>query len=218
MKRLNQLCNWKNAGILGLCGAVLAGIPLGVQKASAQVLEGARSETIQNPQEIIAYPLCPRLYYEEPWESYLYPPVGCPPNERVLSNEQADNYVPFESTPPVQPASPPLPEERSEPVATIIPTQGTADVQLTNATNVIVTYEVVGHTQRRYLNPSEQATLTNLPLPVTITLVRQDTGLLKVIPISSRSDMLKLTLEEDPTFDDTQGVIRIQESGKVFLN
>ncbi|ACK70375.1 conserved hypothetical protein [Gloeothece citriformis PCC 7424] len=207
MNSLQSLFNLKTAGILGLCSTFLVGIPLMAEKANAQA-----------QQRVITSPLCPGLYYQEPWESVLYPPVGCPPNERVLYQDAAGNYAPFENTTPVQPQSPPLPEERSEPIANIMPTQGTANVMLNNSTNAMITYEVIGHTQQRRLSPGEEADLTNLPLPVTITVVREDKGLLQVIPLSSDSEMLRLTLEEDPTFDDTQGVIRIQEDGQVFLN
>ncbi len=33
----------------------------------------------------------------------------------------------------------------------------------------------------------------------------------------SDSDYLHVTLDEDPTFDDIQGVLRVQPSGEVFL-
>ncbi len=50
-------------------------------------------------------------------------------------------------------------------------------------------------------------------------MVRQDEGLLDVIPVSaSEPGMLDVTLNEASNLDDNQGVLRIQEDGQVFLN
>jgi hypothetical protein len=60
--------------------------------------------------------------------------------------------------------------------------------------------------------------LRGLPTPVTITLVRQDGGLVKVMPMSTSEGMLSVSLDETTNFDDNQGVLRIQRDGQVFLN
>ncbi len=98
------------------------------------------------------------------------------------------------------------------------PANGTVDVTLRNNTNAIVSYEALGHTQRRFLPGGEGVVLQNLPTPVTITMVRQDQGLLKVIPASPQEGMLEVSLQEETTLDDNQGALRIQDDGKVFLN
>ncbi len=50
-------------------------------------------------------------------------------------------------------------------------------------------------------------------------MVREDKGLLRVMPMSSGEDgMLTITLDEKTKFDDNKGVLRIQEDGQVFLN
>lgn len=54
------------------------------------------------------------------------------------------------------PVKPPLPEERSQPLANITPTNGTVDVRLKNNTNVLITYEAIGYTQRRALLGGEE--------------------------------------------------------------
>lgn len=164
---------------------------------------------------------CPGIYYEEPYNSRLIVPQGCPPNARTEQELEEPGISPEltpSSTDLPTSQTPPLPEERSEPIATIMPSDGQVGVKLKNDTNVSINYEVVGHTQRRALQPGEAVMLQNLPVPVTITVERQDDGLLNIIPQSSESAMLELTLDENPNFDDTQGVLRIREDGKVFVN
>jgi uncharacterized protein YsxB (DUF464 family) len=96
---------------------------------------------------------------------------------------------------------------------------GTVNVRLKNNTNAIVTYEAVGHTQRRILPGREETVLRSLPTPVTITMVRQDEGLLKVTPVSTKEQgVLEVSLDEEKTLDDNQGTLRIQRDGQVFLN
>lgn len=247
-------------------GSLLMGLPLMAQPASAQVEEGV------NP--------CPRIYYEEPFDSSTLVPEGCPPNaisqqlginqatapSGVILGNPEDGQITSQAAPPqpgvfdqapytsqpggelpgadltpqainpadaptttpgamnppgtglTLPVQPPLPEERSQPVASIMPMNGTATVQLTNNTNAIVTYEVIGDTQRRVLRGGEQATLRGISLPATITAVRQDDGLLRMAPVRAMEGMLEVSLDEETTLDDNQGVLRIQEDGQVLLN
>lgn len=117
------------------------------------------------------------------------------------------------------PVKPPLPEERSTPIATVTPMDGKVDVKLKNATNAIITYDAIGYTQRRVLPGGEEVVLRDLPLPVTITTVRQDGGLVDVLPLSTtETGLLEVTLNESKDLDDNAGVLRIQQNGQVFLN
>lgn len=95
---------------------------------------------------------------------------------------------------------------------------GKVDVRLKNNTNALVTYEAVGHTQRRTLAGGEETVLQGLPTAVTITMVRQDRGLLDVIPTFTQQGLLEVSLDEDKSLDDNQGTLRIQSDGQVFLN
>jgi len=115
-------------------------------------------------------------------------------------------------------AMPPLPENRAEPIATVMPVNGQIDVRLTNDTNALITYEAVSFTQRRTLAAGETIVLQDLPTPVTLTMVRQDRGLLDVSAVSSEPGMLEVTLDEAQNLDDNQGVLRIQSNGQVYLN
>ncbi|MBE9076083.1 hypothetical protein IQ241_02035 [Romeria aff. gracilis LEGE 07310] len=64
----------------------------------------------------------------------------------------------------------------------------------------------------------ESIMLQGIPLPATITVTRQDEGLLDVAAESTQAGMLEISLTPEPALDDTQGVIRIREDGQVFTN
>lgn len=53
---------------------------------------------------------------------------------------------------------------------------------------------------------------------MTISTVRQDDGFVKVTPTSTESGMIELSLSEQKNASDNQGVVRIREDGRVFLN
>jgi len=196
-----------------ICGSLLVGLPT-ISWASPSVPK------VLNP--------CPGIYYEEPYNSTKLVPRGCPSNAatRLLSEQtqvprQQVIVVPSRMpmlplTPPL--AQPPLPENRAEPIANVTPVAGEVGVRLKNNTNALVSYEAIGYTQRRFLPAGAEATL-RLPTPATITMVRQDEGLLEVMSMpTSRSGMLAVSLDETTTLSDNQGVLRIQSNGQVFLN
>lgn len=186
------------AGAVG--GSLLAGVLLVPERASAQV--GA-----VNP--------CPTIYYEEPFNSNVVTPDYCPPN--AFTRFLQDGTTPMSNVDPLPPQDIPLPSATSDPVAYVQPADGMIDIQIDNATNVGVYYQVTGETDRRMVLPEEGRYLRNIPLPATVTAVRADDGLLRVIPATSQDDTLELTFEENPNFDDVQGVIRIQSDGQIFI-
>lgn len=219
------------SGLVGtLFGSLLLGLWATAQKAQAQPT---------------GLDQCPGIYYEEPYNSRTVVPVGCPANAYTQQQGQPSGVsseveplpgtpnepvAPLPGTPdePVAPlpgdadtpaSAPPLPEERSEPVAVVMPMDGQVSVLLKNNTNALITYEAVGHTQRRYLEGGAETMLQGLPLPLTLTMVRQDDGFIEVVPVASESGMLEISLdEEQEPLDENQGVVRIQEDGKVFVN
>lgn len=211
MKKHHQ-SNLKKAGLLGaIFSGVLISLPVTIQEASAQ-----RFFTLDkvNP--------CPGIYYEEPFNSTRMVPQGCPQNA-ASPRDQASQLMNRQKTPVTSPSGnliPPLPEVRSEPVAQIQPTEGLVDVRLKNNTNAVVSYQAIGHTDRRYMSGGEEIILQNLPTPITITAVRQDEGWLQMMPVSANSEtgQLEVTFEEETTLDSNQGVLRIQEDGQVFVN
>ena len=167
---------------------------------------------------------CPKIYYEEPYNNKILVAAGCPPNaatERWKKTGQAVDQSINIVTPDtsVNVVQPPIPENRANAIATIKPMMGKVSVMLKNDTNARISYQAVTHTQVRYLEGGEEVTLQDIPIPVTITMVREDKGLLRVMPMSTEEDgMLTVTLDEETKFDNNQGVLRIQEDGQVFLN
>jgi hypothetical protein len=169
---------------------------------------------------------CPGIYYEEPFNRTHAVPSGCPPNaatQRLIeTGEQQDRALPSPTGPSEgsTPLQPPLPENRANAAATIALVNNSFDVQLSNNTNALVSYEVIGQTQRRYLQAGEEVLLQGIPAPATITFVRQDNGFVEAMPLSSaQPGLLTVSLDEDASpLDQTQGVLRIQDDGQVFLN
>lgn len=119
---------------------------------------------------------------------------------------------------PVTPSSPPLPEAGRQAIATVTPVNGQLSVEILNNTGTAVSYEVIGDTSRRTLLLNESAMLRDIPLPTTITVVRQDKGFVGVAATSSENGMLKISLEPRPSPDNAQSAIRIQADGQVFAN
>lgn len=167
---------------------------------------------------------CPKIYYEEPYNNKLIVPFGCTPNAATTrwkktgeAVDQSINVIPKNTN--VKPIQPPIPQNRANSIATIKPIAGKVSVMLKNDTNARISYQAVKHTKVRYLEAKEEVVLRDIPTPVTLTMVREDGGLLRVIPVSTEEDgMLTITLDEKNKFDNNQGVLRIQEDGDVFLN
>jgi hypothetical protein len=210
---LNDKTTKQNTGLIrSLFGGLLIGLPFIPDTAFAA------PSSVLNP--------CPRIFYEEPHNNQVVVPQGCPPNaytQRLGLGGEAGVVVQPRIL--VRPEGLPLnrrpipyPESRQNPIATITPAIGKVSVRLKNDTNTYITYQAIGHTETRILPGGQEYLLENLPTPVTITLVREDDGLLQVLPVSSSEGTLVVTLDETTNFDDNQGVLRIQEDGQVFLN
>lgn len=216
MYKLNH-SSWKRVGLAGTAfGSLLIGLSSMSQSAVAQ-----QQTSKVNP--------CPSIFYEEPHRNRVLVPEGCPANAATLRYRgqqqftNAQNPIIVISVYPVNGSrstviQPPFPESRQSASAIVKPTSGIVNVKLKNNTNAGISYQVVGHTQPRFLIDGQEFVLRNLPTPVTITVVREDGGLLKVIPVSTSKGMLSVSLDETSNFDNSQGVLRIQKDGQVFLN
>ncbi|MEO0456446.1 MAG: hypothetical protein AAF152_07665 [Cyanobacteria bacterium P01_A01_bin.114] len=119
---------------------------------------------------------------------------------------------------PIITTEPPLPGQLSEPIASVTPVNGRITIELNNETGAALTYEVFGITDQRTLAAEESAVLQNIPVAATITVLRQDSGLIDIIARSEETGMLTISILRETNFDDTQGVIDIQPSGAVFVN
>jgi hypothetical protein len=116
-----------------------------------------------------------------------------------------------------QPTQSPSTEEEQTVITTIKLTANQVNVRLRNTTNTPITYQVVGHTQPRTLENKKEIMLKDLPAPVSITLLRPDRGLIKVIPVKgSDAGVLGLTLHEAMGLNDSQNTVRIKSNGEVL--
>ncbi|BAZ08996.1 hypothetical protein NIES4071_08020 [Calothrix sp. NIES-4071] len=183
----------------------------------------AHTQTVQAQQRTSKINPCPSIFYEEPHNNQVLVPTGCTPNAFTRRQVGQGGSVVVQPRILVQPQGLPVnrqpipyPESRQNPIAVVAPA-GTVNVRLKNNTNASITYQAIGHTKPRTLSGREEYLLQNLPTPVTITVVRSDGGLLRVVPTSSEG-MLAVSLDETTNFDDNQGVLRIQKDGQVFLN
>lgn len=165
---------------------------------------------------------CPRIYYEEPFNSTRRVPQGCPPNAATLQetgqSPATSAPVPGQIFPGTAPAQAPLPETVQSPSAFVTPINGTVSIELINNTNTNVTYEVLGVTDQRSLVGGSQVTLQGLQVPVNMTFVRPDGGFVTVTPRQIAPGVLEVTLVEAVDVDAGQGALNIQRDGGVFLS
>ena len=203
-----NICQNASPGLLGaVCVSLLAGI------TSAPALADTLIAQVNN---------CPQVFYEEPFNSSVAAPQGCPPNA-------ASSQVPPIPTPsvPILPAPasgdptsyPPTPEQLGEPAATVTPVNGVVTVRLINATGTVINYQVIEDTELRPLAGESAVTLQGLSAPVTLTFYREDGGLLAVTPVAiAEPGVLEVTLDETADLGVDQTTLVIQETGSVFLN
>lgn len=164
---------------------------------------------------LVAIPLNSIAQTPSPTPSGVLSPKPSILNEKLRNRDRAPNS----NTTPSLPLSPPLPEESSKAIATVTLIGGKVSVKLKNTTNTAITYEAIEYTERRTLAAKKEVVLKDLPTPVTLTLVRPDNGFIQIAAKSAtNSGLLEVSLSEGRTLNDQQSAIRIQQSGKVFVN
>lgn len=119
---------------------------------------------------------------------------------------------------PAAPTTPPLPEQRQQPSGQIRMLNGQVNVKLVNKTGAAVSYQVIGDTQYRTLEGRTDVTLRTLRPPVTLTMKRQDGGLLQIGLNSATDGLLEVTLTEATDLSVDKSALVIEPSGDVFLN
>jgi hypothetical protein len=164
---------------------------------------------------LVIVPLSSSAQTPQPKPSGLLNPKPSIFNEQIYKRDRA----PANNTTPSLPLSPPLPEESSPAIATVMPIDGKVSVKLKNNTNTAITYEAISYTARRNLAGKGEIVLKDLPTPVTLTLVRPDNGFIQIAATSvNQSGLLEVSLSEGKKLNDQQSAIRIQKSGQVFVN
>jgi len=97
----------------------------------------------------------------------------------------------------------------------VMPVNGKINIKLMNATNAVVTYQVIGDTNQRTLAGGLDVTLQNIKTPLTVTFVREvDSSLLS----SQSQGLLEVTLDESTNLDEDQDTVRVEKGGTVFIN
>lgn len=125
--------------------------------------------------------------------------------------------APLIQKPAANVTQPPLPLQRQDPVARVVIPGGQVDVRLINRTGTVVRYEAMQVTHYSQLSPGSRTTLQDLRTPATIMLDRPDGANLRVT-MRSLPGLLEVYLNPTANFNDDKGVVRIQESGAVYLN
>lgn len=218
-QHLHNLKSLKLLGVIG--GSLLLGLPFIPKIASAQ------------PAEKPAY--CLDDLYQEPLNSMVRVPPGCPANDytqevdieeeletetntrqrEMNTNTRQDNRQ-YNRPGRVGVIQPPMPADQMRTMGNINVNGSTVNVTLNNDTNANITYQVIGQTNDRLLSGGNEAELLNLPLPITITVQREDSGLIDIKNQVSEDGEVSFSLEEEGNSSASQLTIRIQEDGTIF--
>ncbi len=113
----------------------------------------------------------------------------------------------------------PAPESQFVPKARIQLNSDRTNITLINNTYATIAYQAVGDTQPRTLQGRTRVTLKGLRAPVTLTLDRQDAGLLLVTPRPSASspETLEVLLDTTTDLSADATTLRVERTGSVFL-
>jgi len=159
---------------------------------------------------------CPGIYYEEPHNHTRTVPMGCPPNASMLLRTEQEQVPAASLMNQVIPTQMPLPENQQPTLTTIVINSGRVNIKLKNMTNIQMIYQAIGHTEQRILTPGTEVMLQNLPTPVSITFLRSDAGLIKVMPVkNAEQGVLDLMMHEGTSLSDSQNTVRVQNDGRV---
>ncbi|PSB31032.1 hypothetical protein [Chlorogloea sp. CCALA 695] len=127
------------------------------------------------------------------------------------ANSDAENSTPSQSE--VKPWS----ESQENRKALVKAINGQFNIRLRNLTNTEVTYELVGHTNQRQLTGNNNFMLEDLAMPVTVTVLREDGGLIRVTPKPVAPGILELRLDEALNLDQDRRAVRVREGGSLLI-
>jgi hypothetical protein len=113
----------------------------------------------------------------------------------------------------------PFPEQQFIPKARVALIGNRVNLVLKNNTYATISYQVIGDTKPRTLAGRSSVSLQKLRTPVTLTLDRQDAGLLKVTPIAltNTQGSLEVTLDTTTDLSADATTMRIENTGLIFL-
>jgi hypothetical protein len=119
-----------------------------------------------------------------------------------------------------QPAiSPPYPDQQFVPKARIALTGDRVNVMLRNNTYAPITYQAIGDTKPRTLAGRATVMLQGLKMPLTLTLDRQDAGLLKVTSkvMTKMDNTVEFAMDTTTDLGADATTLRIEKTGSVFM-
>ncbi len=116
-----------------------------------------------------------------------------------------------------EPETKPWSEAQENRLALVKAINGQFNVRLLNLTNTEVTYELVGHTNQRQLTGNTSFLLQDLAMPVTVTVLREDGGLVKITPKPAAPGILELRLDEALNLDQDRRAVRVREGGSLLI-
>ncbi|NJR50301.1 MAG: hypothetical protein HC780_12760 [Leptolyngbyaceae cyanobacterium CSU_1_3] len=115
--------------------------------------------------------------------------------------------------------SPPYPDQQFVPQARVALTGDRINVMLRNNTYASITYQVIGDTKPRTLAGRSTVMLQRLKMPLTLTLDRQDAGLLKVTSkvMAKMDNTVEFGLDTTTDLSTDATTLRIEKTGSVFI-
>jgi hypothetical protein len=127
--------------------------------------------------------------------------------------------APAFSAPQEKPSTTPAPEAQFVPKARVTLSGDRVNIMLINKTNAAISYQAIGDTQIRTLPGRGTVMLQGLRVPTTLTLDRQDFGLLSVTPKQSEktSGTIEVTLNTTTSLGADQTTLRVEDNGSIFL-
>lgn len=139
-----------------------------------------------------------------------------PPTTQPFTDTNTEQ--PTDSQEEEQPEASEPPPRFPEPSAIVSLENNRVNLRLINASDTVISYQVIEGTGERVLGERSETELQNLPVPLNLTYRRQDGGLLLVTPKAVAPGVLEVRFE--PTgqiFFDTKS-LNITGTGSVFLN
>ncbi|WP_009632619.1 hypothetical protein [Synechocystis sp. PCC 7509] len=210
------------AKIVGLVTrSVLIGLPLVAIATSVSAnpeitskLKLSQVTKVETPKENSALNPHPRIFSEAPYNRsilVLAEKLRLTKQAPTPENSDAQNAIPSETE--VKPWS----EAQENRIALVKAINGQFNIRLMNTTNTEVTYELVGHTNQRQLTGNTNFLLQDIAMPVTVTVLREDGGLIKVIPKPAAPGILELRLDEALNLDQDRRAVRVREGGSLLI-
>ena len=191
----------------------LARLPLEADNHLSQV----PSSDSSNPTNTSTSPLNPRpIIFNEPPYNRSQSTSPTDSNAAPITQPLPDSGVTPTTEPNPGAITPPLPEQQTQ--GAIATPVGKINIKLINTINAVVSYQVIGDTNQRFLSGNSNVTLQNIKTPVTVTLSRQDNGLLKVSPQATSEGLLEVTLDEATSLNEDTSTMIVQQDGRVLLN